>query len=85
MTNPATTQSQNQSSVLAQPNIQPIYDLLEHGVRVEGGQSCGPRAPGSPQHGAATGCREMESPRDGLVLMVQQSPEALSQTSEWFF
>lgn len=29
--------------------------------------------------------QEMGNPRDGLVLMVPQSPEALSQTSEWFF
>lgn len=83
MTNPATTQSQNQSPVWAQPSIQPIYDLLDHGVGV-GGQSCGPRTPGSPQHRAATGCPGNEKSQG--QPSVDGAPERRSlEPDSWFF
>ena len=34
LTNPASAQGRNQGHVLAQPNIHPTWDLLEHGEGV---------------------------------------------------
>ena len=79
LTNPATTQPQNQDYVLAYPNIHPICDLLEQvGGLVLWTQDCRiSQTPGSNMMAS-------KIPGEGPVYVMQHIPRALKQANDSF-